>query len=308
LTDDDQTRREGPVSERTFASEEVSAAVKADYMSRGTLVGRYVVLDVLGEGGMGVVYSAFDPELDRKVAIKLLQTQAGASGGASGGDRAWLVREAQALARLSHPNVVAVYELGSHDGQVFVAMELVDGVTLDAHLRGRARAWREILALFVAAGRGLAAVHAEGLVHRDVKPGNILLESGIERVKITDFGLARVVADARSTPDGVWVGTPQYMSPEQFSTTDVDARADLFSLGSMLYKLSTGRTPFKGDDVTDLALQIRTSQPPPLRSLRPDAPAWLADLINKLHAKKPGARYQSAAELVSELDRHCEDK
>jgi serine/threonine protein kinase len=279
------------------------------YMNRvpegGAWLNGYELRSILGRGAMGVVFKAFDPSLNRFAAIKMMTPERVILAEA----RDWFMREARAAAAIQHENVITIYAVSEMNGLPYLVMEYLDGMSLQELLDAEGplpiadvvRFGRQI-------ARGLGAAHARGVIHRDIKPANILLANEDRRVKITDFGLARVVADARSTPDGVWVGTPQYMSPEQFSTTDVDARADLFSLGSMLYKLSTGRTPFKGDDVTDLALQIRTSQPPPLRSLRPDAPAWLADLINKLHAKKPGARYQSAAELVSELDRHCEDK
>jgi tetratricopeptide (TPR) repeat protein len=153
-----------------------------DAVAVGTRVGRFEVGRRLGAGGMGAVYEARDPELSRAVAIKVLRDR--------GGDAMRLLREAQALARISHPNVIGVFELGSHDGQVFIAMELVDGETLDAHLRARRRGWREVLALFVAIGRGIAAVHAQGLVHRDIKPSNILVDVH-GRVRVGDFGLAR---------------------------------------------------------------------------------------------------------------------
>ncbi len=158
------THREGPMAARP------PARAQPSYLERGALVGRYVVIERIGEGGMGVVYRAYDPELDRKVAIKLLQTlPAGDSSTSS--EQTWLVREAQALARLSHPNVVAVHDVGAIAGdQVFVAMELVDGVTLRAWLKAATRSWREVCAVMRAAGAGLAAAHAAGLVHRDFKP------------------------------------------------------------------------------------------------------------------------------------------
>ena len=167
-----------------------------------------MVLDVVGAGGMGVVYAAYDPELDRKVALKLLRGGFGRNGG--------LAREAQTLARLSHPNVITVYDVGvagkAESGEIFVAMELLDR-TLAAYLREARRPWREVLDLFVKAGRGLAAAHAAGLVHRDFKPDNVLLgDDG--RVRVTDFGLALSVADEETGPV-TRVGTPAYMAPEQ---------------------------------------------------------------------------------------------
>jgi serine/threonine protein kinase len=178
------TKREGHLhSER-------SPKGQPEYLARGTLIGRYVIIEKLGEGGMGVVYSAYDPELDRKVAIKLLQARPG--GSESGGGQAWLLREAQALARLQHPNVVGVHDVGTLSGdRVFVAMELVEGKTLRKWLKGEQRSWREVIPVLVEAGKGLAAAHAAGLVHRDFKPDNVLVgDDG--RVFVMDFGLARL--------------------------------------------------------------------------------------------------------------------
>src|SRR5262245_38729127 len=161
--------------------------LRAALLERGAAVGRYVILDRLGTGGMGVVYSAYDPELDRKVALKLLRPDRGPFSGEAG--RLRLLREAQAIARLSHPNVIAVYDTGSFGDQVFVAMEFVEGWTLRQWLEEKRPAWREVLARFVLAGRGLAAAHAVGLVHRDFKPENVLLGKD-GRVRVADFGIA----------------------------------------------------------------------------------------------------------------------
>src|ERR1700733_2842835 len=202
------------------------------YLPRGTQVGRYLLIDRIGEGGMGVVYRAFDPELDRMVALKLLQ--AASDGSSSIGNQAWLLREAQALARLAHPNVVVVHDVGLFaDDEVFVAMELVDGVTLRAWLGAQRRTWRETRDVMLAAGKGLAAAHAAGLVHRDFKPENVVLGHD-KRVRVMDFGPARLRGDdvaprasdlqiATQSPlatdltvvDGV-IGTPAYMAPEIF--------------------------------------------------------------------------------------------
>lgn len=196
--------------------------------AKGNHIGRYVVLGSVGRGAMGVVLAAFDPELDRKIALKLLHS------GSSSDGRARLQREAQALARLSHPNVIRVHDVGTHQDQVFIAMELVQGTTLDMWLQRRRPSWRTVVEMFIRAGEGLAAAHDAGMIHRDFKPANVLV-SDDERVKVTDFGLARIDADPPAEPaaapdsgsgldssssptltrTGSLMGTPAYMAPEQ---------------------------------------------------------------------------------------------
>ncbi len=222
------------------------AGAAAAAPTRGASIDRYLVLEPLGRGGMGVVVSAYDPALDRKVAVKLIAHRAA---GDSSAGQARLVREAKAMARLSHPNVVPVYDAGTHAGDVFVAMELCEGGTLRQHLRGADRPWPAIVAAFVAAGRGLAAAHAAGLIHRDFKPDNVLV-TATDDFKVSDFGLVTgaIAAPARSddpslptprvdlTVAGSVVGTPRYMAPEQFAGAEVDARSDQFSFCAALYE------------------------------------------------------------------------
>ncbi len=225
----------------------------APSLEPGAHVGRYVVEGLLGEGGMGVVYAARDPALGRTVALKLLRPGGGGDEG-----RARLVREAQAMARLSHPNVLPLFELGTEGDSVFLAMERVEGPTLAGWLRERERPWREVLALFVQAGEGLAAAHRAGLVHRDFKPANVLVGAD-GRPRVTDFGLVRHEAagdealpgDAASgdtgealTRAGVAPGTPAYMSPEQLAGREVDARGDQFSFCVALHEALYGIRPF----------------------------------------------------------------
>ena len=225
--------RTGPEAARD--TEPVGAA--SDATGTPARVGRYIVTERVGAGGMGVVYAAYDPQLDRKVALKLLLEETG-----DAERRARLQREARTMARLSDPHVVAVYDAGEHDGRVFVAMEFVKGQTLREWLAARARPWREVLSTYVLAARGLAAAHSAGIVHRDFKPENVLIdESG--RVKVTDFGLARTrrvahddrvsaVIDAGglaggselTTRDGAILGTPVYMAPEQMMGRGCDAQ------------------------------------------------------------------------------------
>ena len=241
-------------------------------IARGSELGRYLVLDELGAGGMGVVLSAYDPQLDRRVALKLVRPEL-CRGAAAAEARARLQREAQAMARFSHPNVVTVFDVGTVDEQLFVAMEFVSG-DLAAWLEDEARAWRKVVQIFVEAGRGLAAAHAVELVHRDFKPANVLIDPD-ERPRVTDFGLVAALAEegvavvtdasARDASDAALdltvsagrriLGTPAYMAPEQFEGTSVDDKADQFAFcvalyeGCLLYTspsprdLSTSRMP-----------------------------------------------------------------
>jgi serine/threonine protein kinase len=234
-------------------------------LERGATIGRYVVLEPLGEGGMGLVYSAYDPKLDRRVAVKVLRAHAGATSDA-GTLGSGLLREAQAMARLSHPNIVPVHDAGSVDGQVFVAMELIEGKTLSQWLRERPRPWRLVLEKHLDAARGLAAAHAAGIVHRDFKPANVLVRND-GRVLVTDFGLARSISrsvpvaadgpapgpgDVTAEPDrradpltrgGMVMGTPEYMSPEHRRGEEVTEKGDQFSFCVALYEALFGHRP-----------------------------------------------------------------
>ncbi|HWB79073.1 MAG TPA: serine/threonine-protein kinase, partial [Nannocystaceae bacterium] len=246
-------------------------------------IGRYTVLKRIGQGGMGVVYAAYDTELDRKVALKLLHGEGGDTG-----ER--LTREAKALAKLSHPSIVAVHEVGVHDGNVFVAMEFVDGETLREHVLRHTLDWRELVALYVQAGRGLAAAHAAGLVHRDFKPDNALVadagDAGL-RVRVLDFGLARDVGDREAahplgsdaaidravelTRTGTLLGTPAYMAPEQYVGTAVDAYADQFAFCVSLWEAIYRERPFDDTSVATVAAAIMSGRrrPPPAGSRVP---------------------------------------
>jgi hypothetical protein len=272
-----------------------------------------LVIDQLGAGAMGVVYAAYDPELDRKVAVKLLLP------GRGGGDgKARLLREAQAMAQLSHPNVVAVHDVGEHDQSVYVAMDFVKGETLRAWLSRERRGWKDVLAMVVQAGRGLAAAHEAGLVHRDFKPDNVLVdEKG--RAMVTDFGLVRASAaasrggEAPSTEQsgaladvmsrqGALVGTPAYMAPEQFTSAEVDARADQFALCVALWEGLYAARPFVGDSLIELATAVieGTLREPPRTS---KVPLWLRRAVRRGLSVDPAARWPSVNALLTELGR-----
>jgi tRNA A-37 threonylcarbamoyl transferase component Bud32/tetratricopeptide (TPR) repeat protein len=276
----------------------------------GASIGRYVLSRVLGVGGMGVVYAAWDPQLERQVALKLLRPDARI---ASDVQQARLVREAQAMARLSHPNVITVYEVGSHGDQLFVAMELVDGGTLGQWLREKPRSWREIVRAFAAAGEGLGAAHSAGLVHRDFKPDNVLLRRD-GRLLVTDFGLARSSGDGepwvddaaelragfdhRLTRTGAVVGTPAYMAPEQLSSNRCDARSDLFSFCVALHEALYGTRPFQGRTVAELRESLAREAPEPRGAA---VPAWVTRTVMRGLRLDPAARPQTMRELTEAL-------
>nr|WP_276603709.1 serine/threonine-protein kinase [Nannocystis pusilla] len=231
----------------------------------GETIGRFTVLDRLGSGAMGAVYSAYDPKLDRKIALKLLHTRS-QDNSSRGNTR--LLREAQAMARLSHPNVVVVHDVGTHRQDVFLAMEFIRGKTLQAWSEERPRSWQEVVATYRQAGAGLAAAHAAGLVHRDFKPANAMVgEDG--RVRVLDFGLcatttARIEPNLRAGSGAelpLWVGrefvgTPAYMSPEQFRAEVVGAASDQFSFCVALYEALYGQRPFAGETTQSIALSV----------------------------------------------------
>ncbi|WNG34926.1 tetratricopeptide repeat protein [Archangium violaceum] len=284
----------------------------------GARVGRYVLLRRVGEGGMGIVFAAYDPNLDREVALKLLKPGAVADAEARGR----LMREAQALARLSHPNVVIVHDVGQDDDTVFLAMELVRGRTLRHWLTEAPRPWREVLSRFLQAGQGLAAAHAVGLVHRDFKPDNVLLgDDG--QVRVTDFGLARAgpsplappelstgedpAQEARPPPrggdtrTGVRLGTPAYMSPEQWQGLRADARSDQFSFCVALYEALFGQRPFAGGTAEERSQALREGRvTPPPRSSR--VPGAVRDAVLRGLAAEPASRHPSLDALLSRLE------
>jgi serine/threonine-protein kinase len=264
-------------------------------------LGHYEVTGVVGRGGAGVVLKAFDPSLNRFVAIKVLAPQLATSVAA----RKRFAREGRAAAAVSHEHIVAIHGVDEAHGLPYLVMEYVAGISLQERLdRDGPLEVKEVLRIGMQTAAGLAAAHAQGLVHRDVKPGNILLESGIERVKLTDFGLARAADDASLTQSGAVAGTPQYMAPEQARGEPVDSRSDLFSLGSVLYAMCTGRAPFRAPTVLAVLRCVSEEAPIPVREINPDVPAWLAAVIDALHAKDPAERFQSAAEVAEALSRY----
>ena len=265
------------------------------------LLGTYEVRWVIGAGGMGVVLKAFDPALHRLVAIKVLSPALAGSATA----RRRFTREAQAAAAVCHEHVVPVHGVGEVDGLPYVVMQYIAGESLQQRLdRTGPLEVPEVVQIGLQTAQGLAAAHAQGLIHRDVKPANLLLEDGLARVKVTDFGLARTADDVGLTQAGVVAGTPEYMAPEQARGEALDHRADLFSLGSVLYACCTGGPPFRGGSAVAVLRRVSDEAPAPVRSRNPDVPAWLEGLIARLLAKDPAERFQSAGEVAALLERY----
>jgi formylglycine-generating enzyme required for sulfatase activity len=262
-------------------------------------LGPYRILAVLAQGGMGVVFRAHDPALDRLVAIKAMLPGVAAVPNA----RARFLREARAAATLKHPHVVTIHQVGEDHGAPFLAMEFLDGEPLDDRLRREGRLpLAEVLRIARETALGLAAAHGRGLVHRDVKPANLWLEGASGQVKILDFGLAWAPADqTHLTQVGMIVGTPAYMAPEQAEGKLVDARCDLFSLGCVLYQMSTGTPPFHRETTIAVLRALALHEPPPVGELRPDAPPELSALVVRLLTKDPEGRPASAQEVAETL-------
>ncbi len=264
-------------------------------------IGHYDVLQILGRGGFGIVFRAFDDKLQRVVAVKVLFPQMAATSPA----RKRFLREARAAAAVRHENVVQVYEVGESP-LPYIAMEFIPGETLQQRLdRAGPLDPAEVVRIGARIAEGLAAAHATGLIHRDVKPGNVLIEGDPGKVKLTDFGLARTADDASISHSGAVVGTPMYMAPEQARGEALDQRADLFSLGSLLYQMVTGRPPFRAPTTLAVLRRVAEDAPRPIREVIPETPGWLCDVIAKLHAKNPADRFQTAREVADLLAR-CE--
>lgn len=267
-------------------------------------LGHYEVLEVVGRGAFGTVLRAFDEKLQRVVAIKVMAPEMATTSPA----RKRFLREARASAAIRHENVVSIYAV-EETPLPHLVMEFIPGQTLQQRLNqvGPLNV-PTVLRLGRQIAEGLAAAHAQDLIHRDIKPCNILLETGVhDRVKITDFGLARTADDASMTQSGTIAGTPMYMAPEQAMGQKLDQRADLFSFGSVLYQMVSGRPPFRAATTLAVLKRLAEDTPRPIREIIPETPQWLCDIITKLHAKNPDERYQSAREIADVLT-DCESQ
>jgi serine/threonine-protein kinase len=273
-------------------------------MSTPKSIGRYEIIEELGHGAMGTVYRAKDPAMDRVVALKtIIAVALSSQQGTEFRERFY--REARAAGKLAHPGIVPVFDVGEHEGLPFLVMEFIDGRTLDdAAKSGERLTLERVCEIGQQIAEALGYAHRNGVVHRDIKPANILLTSvakyGIERPKITDFGVAKLAAGS-TTVSGQMLGTPAFMPPEQFTGAAVDGRADIFSLGVILYWLATGEQPFPGESLTAVSYKVVHTEPVPPSKLNPSVPPALEAVILKCLAKAPAARYQTGEELAREL-------
>ncbi len=286
-----------PVRSNHRAAKSSSVAKPA---SRPKNIGRYKVIEELGRGAMAYVYKAYDPEIDRFLAVKVLREEL-----ANDEDyRSGFIHEAKLAGQLAHPGIVTVYDVGVADDKPYIAMELLDGIPMDELLKKRTRLPTNfVISILVQLTRALHYAHKQGVIHRDIKPGNIICLADNKTVKLTDFGIAQLdesLASVGKTQEKV-LGTPEYMAPEQVLGQKLDARSDLYSLGTLLHTMLTGLTPFRADDYGELFRQIIKDKAPDLSVEGVTFPDELQDIVRKLLAKQPDKRYQNATELMRDI-------
>jgi serine/threonine-protein kinase len=286
-----------PAAPGAAAPAEPAAAVREER----TRLGRYRIDGLLGRGAMGAVYLGHDPKIGRQVAIKTMALGQEFEGTALEEARARFFREAETAGRLQHPDIVTIYDAGEDDGLAYIAMEYLRGHDLTEYTQPDKLLPPEVAVAIVArVAEALAYAHSQGVVHRDVKPANVMIDLESEQVKVTDFGIARIT-DASRTRTGVVLGTPSYMSPEQMSGRRVDGRSDLYSLGVMLFQLLTGRLPHRAESMAKLMYAIANEPAPDLRSVRPELPEALADAVAVVLQKRPEIRPADGREWAADL-------
>jgi serine/threonine protein kinase len=267
-------------------------------LSPGVTVGHYRIIEKIGAGGMGEVFLAKDTRLNRRVALKFLPSHLSDNEDM----KARFRREAQAAAKLDHPNIVPVYEVGQFEGRPFIAMAHIEGNPLREVMKEDKLSVSDCIQLIMHICEGLHKAHESGIVHRDIKPGNIIIDSS-GRARLLDFGLATVTGEEKLTKTGSTLGTVGYMAPEQILSNQVDCRADLFSAGVILYELITGRRPFTGDNDAAVVKAITDTDPEPIARFKSGVTGELQQIIDKALAKDPSMRYQHADEMLADLKR-----
>ena len=287
-------------SEEIFISQTRTILRPMKELSSGsTLAGKYKIIEVLGRGGMGIVYKAEDTKLKRKVALKFLPPELMLEEEA----KERFVLEAQAAAALSHPNICTIHEIDEEEDRSFIAMEYVEGQTLRAKIERGPLELDEALNISIQVAEGLEEAHKKGIIHRDIKSANIMItEKG--QTKVMDFGLAKVKGGTLLTREGTTLGTVAYMSPEQARGEEVDCRSDIWSLGVVMYEMLSGQLPFKGEREASILYSVVHEEPKPLKAIKPDIPTELQQIINRTLKKKPESRYLSAAEMLKDLKKY----
>jgi len=278
-----------------------SEAVKLDDEPARTLtIGRYEVEKPIGKGAMGLVYLARDTKINRVVAIKTMALSQAFDESELVGIRERFFREAETAGRLSHPNIVTVYDAGEENGLAYIVMEFLKGGDLVPYTRSSQLPVPQVVSILARVADALAYAHGKNVVHRDVKPANVMYEPASDEVKVTDFGVARLT-DASKTKTGMVLGTPSYMSPEQLTGKKVDGRSDLFSLGVTLYQMLCGRPPFVGESMVQLMRKITSESPADIRSVNPLVPDDLALVVERSLVKDVAQRYQTGEEMARDL-------
>ena len=261
-------------------------------------IGHYEVSGLIGLGSTGVVFKALEPRLNRFVAIKILSPSYSNSGAA----RKRFEREARAVAAVVHQNIVPIFAVAEQNGCPYIVMQYIPGMSLLQRIEKNGPLDTcEVTRIGLQISQGLAEAHQQGVIHRDVKPANVMLENNVDRAMVTDFGLARVADEASMTQSGIIAGTPQYMSPEQAKGEMIDARSDLFSLGSLLYAACTARPPFRSETLFGVINRVCTTEPRPIREINPLIESWLCDFVARLMDKNKNKRFQSAKEVAKTL-------